>query len=310
MPRGPVQTGILLVDKPAGMTSHDVVSRVRRAFGQREVGHAGTLDPAATGLLVMALGDATRLLRFVEAAEKAYAGTVRLGRATTTWDAEGDTTEEVAAPRDIDPAALEAALASLTGTITQSVPAFSAVKVDGVRAYARARKGEAVEVPKREVTVSSIAAVRVAPPDIDIVATVSKGTYVRTLAVDLGAKLGFPAHLCALRRTRIGRFSVDAAYPLESLEGAQLLPAADACLHLVEIRIDLRALDDVRHGRALSAEAVLGGASGDFAADASLRIVAPDGSLAAIAEARASREALASFAPRDAAVRYACVLAK
>lgn len=307
-PRRTAQTGILLVDKPAGITSHDAVSAVRRAFGQREVGHAGTLDPAATGLLVIALGDATRLLRFVESAEKAYQGTVRLGRSTTTWDAEGETTAEAEVPAELALEALARAVAGLTGTIEQSVPAYSAIKVQGERLYAKARRGEVVEAPRRTVTVSQLELTRIAPPELELSAVVSKGTYVRALAVDLGAALGLPAHLSALRRTRIGPFEVGAAHALDALRGApeELLPADAAVAHLGAIQLDAAAVRDVSHGRPLGVRVVDEGAATGFGAGDALRLVGPDGALVAIAEAKVGRRELGATPP----LSYACVLVK
>jgi tRNA pseudouridine55 synthase len=309
--RRTAQTGILLVDKPAGITSHDVVYAVRRAFGQREVGHAGTLDPAATGLLVVALGDATRLLRFVEAADKAYEGTVFLGRATTTWDAEGETTAEAPLPPELSSATLAAAAATLVGTIEQAVPAFSAVKVDGERLYAKARRGEVVEAPRRTVHVASLTLGRVDLPRLEVSTTVSKGTYVRALAVDLGAALGLPAHLCGLRRTRIGRYDVADAHRLEALRGTpeELLSAESAVAHLPAIRLDTAAVRDVSHGRALSRYVVRAGAEQPFAAGQALRLVGPGGEVVAIAEARIAHD---QDPPPEgpAMLAYACVLAR
>lgn len=310
-PRRTAQTGILLVDKPAGITSHDVVYAVRRAFGQREVGHAGTLDPAATGLLVVALGEATRLLRFVEAADKAYDGTVCLGRATTTWDAEGETTAEAPCPPTLSRATLEAAAATLVGTIEQSVPAYSAVKVDGERLYAKARRGEVVEAPRRTVHVARLTLGRIELPHVELSTTVSKGTYVRALAVDLGAAVGLPAHLCALRRTRIGRYEVGAAQPLATLRGVpeELLSAESSVAHLPAIRLDEAAVRDVSHGRALSRYVVRAGAEQPFAAGQALRLVGPTGALVAVAEARIAHD---QDPPPEgpAMLAYACVLVR
>jgi tRNA pseudouridine55 synthase len=202
--------GLLLVDKPAGWTSHDVVARIRRVCGTRRVGHAGTLDPMATGVLVLGVGRATKLLTFLVGCDKEYAATVRLGQSTVTDDAEG----EVVASADaagVTRSVLDAAVARLTGGIEQVPSSVSAIKIDGQRSYARVRSGEDVQLAAR--------------------VEVSSGTYVRALARDLGAALGVGGHLTALRRTRVGRFGIGDAVPLETLEpGAPvpLLPMGEA----------------------------------------------------------------------------------
>ncbi len=232
--------GILVVDKPAGWTSHDVVARSRRLVGTRKVGHAGTLDPMATGVLVLGVGRATRLLTHLVGCDKDYAATVRLGRATLTDDAEGEVTSDPGAGEVTD-AAVDAAVASLTGTIAQVPSAVSAVKVDGVRSYHRARAGEEVDLPAREVTVAGFAVLErrrlvvdgVDVLDLDIEVTVSSGTYVRALARDLGAAVGSAGHLTALRRTRVGGFTIDQAHDFDRLVAAQgevmpLVPMGEA----------------------------------------------------------------------------------
>lgn len=293
------ETGVLLVDKPKGKTSHDAVSAVRRAFGQREVGHTGTLDPMATGLLVVMLGRATRLARFVEATEKAYVGTVSLGRSTTTFDAEGEVTEETAVI-GVDPDRVRAALGSLTGEIEQEVPAFSAVKVGGERLHAKARRGEQVETPRRRVRIHALEATRIEGHEIDVSVVCSKGTYVRTLAVQIGRALGLPAHLSMLRRTKVGRFSVAEARALGVLEGsaAELLPIGEAVAHLPRVDVDVREAEDVRHGRPLSMARLQPIIQG-LPAGSPLAVAGPGGQLLAVAEVRET----------DQKVGYACVLA-
>ena len=226
--------GLLLVDKPAGWTSHDVVARIRHVCGTRRVGHAGTLDPMATGVLVLGVGRATKLLTFLVGCDKGYAATVRLGQATVTDDAEG----EVVASADaagVTRSALDAAVARLTGAIEQVPSSVSAIKIDGQRSYARVRSGEDVQLAARPVTVSRFAVLDVRPVgaclDVDVEVEVSSGTYVRALARDLGAALGVGGHLTALRRTRVGRFGIGDAVPLETLApGAPvpLLPMGEA----------------------------------------------------------------------------------
>ena len=216
--------GLLVVDKPAGWTSHDVVGRVRRLAGTRKVGHAGTLDPMATGVLVLGLGRGTRLLTFLVGCDKAYDATIRLGQATVTDDAEGEVTATT--PVDgVTPERVAAAVAGLTGAIEQVPSAVSAIRVDGRRSYARVRSGEDVELPARPVTVSrfDIHDQRVAGEtayDLDVSVEVSSGTYVRALARDLGSALGVGGHLTALRRTRVGGYALDVAADLKGLTAA------------------------------------------------------------------------------------------
>ncbi|MGA3488415.1 tRNA pseudouridine(55) synthase TruB [Micromonosporaceae bacterium DT55] len=214
--------GLIVVDKPGGMTSHDVVARIRRLAKTRRVGHGGTLDPMATGVLVIGVGRATRLLTYVIGAAKSYAGTIRLGQTTVTDDAEGDVTATIAAGHVTD-AQITAGLAALTGEIDQVPSAVSAIKINGQRAYKRVRDGETVEIPSRRVTISTleILAVRRDEPDVidvDVDVTCSSGTYIRAIARDLGAGLGVGGHLTALRRTAVGGFTLAEAATLAQLE--------------------------------------------------------------------------------------------
>ncbi|MPV49580.1 tRNA pseudouridine(55) synthase TruB [Pseudactinotalea sp. HY160] len=218
--------GLLLLDKPAGLTSHGAVARTRRALGTRKVGHAGTLDPMATGLLVLGIGRATRLLTYIVGVDKTYTATIRLGQGTNTDDAEGEATSSpgarlAAGPERVvrlEPDGIEAVAAGLRGPIEQVPSAVSAIKVDGKRAYARVRAGEEVALPARPVTIhrfalaeprASVAADGTPVVDVDAVIDCSSGTYVRALARDLGARLGCGGHLTALRRTRVGPFDLD-----------------------------------------------------------------------------------------------------
>src|SRR4051812_2402842 len=231
--------GVLLVDKPEGITSHGVVSRARRAYGTRKVGHAGTLDPMATGLLVLGLGPSTRLLTYLVGLDKVYLATIRLGLATTTDDREGEPLGTPADARWIAPDAIAAAMAVLTGPIEQVPSSVSAIKVDGKRSYARVRAGEDVALPARPVTVSEFALLARREPaeggdgangthgadageadgavDLDVRVACSSGTYIRALARDLGAALGVGGHLTALRRTAVGPFDVADATALDDL---------------------------------------------------------------------------------------------
>ena len=236
-----VADGLLVVDKPAGWTSHDVVGRARRLCGTRRVGHAGTLDPMATGVLVLGVNRATRLLTFLVGCDKTYTATIRLGQSTITDDAEGEVTASTAAD-GVTADALRGAVLALTGDIEQVPSSVSAIKIKGERSYARVRAGEDVELAARPVTVSrfDILATRRAEVDgvpvldVDAEVEVSSGTYVRALARDLGTALGVGGHLTALRRTRVGPFSLEQAHTLPELEAAvergelPLLPIAEA----------------------------------------------------------------------------------
>ncbi len=224
----------MLVDKPGGLTSHDVVNRVRRALGTRKVGHAGTLDPMATGLLVLGVGRATRLLRYLSGLDKDYEGTARLGEVTDTLDADGTVvrTAPVRATRED----VEGALAVLTGDLDQRPPAYSAVKVGGEAMYRAARRGEEVDAPPRRVHVASFDVTSFDGRDIGFACTVSSGTYVRVLAADAGAALGCGAHLIALRRARVGPFAIAEAVPLDAL--GTPLPVEQAVRHLPSLRLE------------------------------------------------------------------------
>ncbi|MHA7135010.1 tRNA pseudouridine(55) synthase TruB [Oerskovia turbata] len=251
--------GLVVVDKPQGLTSHDVVARLRRLAGTRKVGHAGTLDPMATGVLVLGVGRATKLLTYVVGADKEYTATIRLGAATTTDDAEGEITTRADAS-GVTRAAIDAGVAVLTGPIEQVPSSVSAIKVDGQRAYALVRSGEQVELKARPVTISrfDVHDVRPVPADgsgaadspdavpaldVDVTVVCSSGTYIRALARDLGAGLGVGGHLTALRRTRVGGYALDGASTLEELE-AQVerdgvlatLPLADAARATFPVR--------------------------------------------------------------------------
>jgi tRNA pseudouridine55 synthase len=208
--------GLVVVDKPAGWTSHDVVARIRKLAATRRVGHAGTLDPMATGVLVVGVGRATRLLGHLAVDDKDYDATIRLGATTTTDDAEGEVTSTADASGVRDEA-LRSAMQRLTGETDQVPAAVSAIKVGGVPAYRRARKGEDVELPPRRVMITRFEPVARRGDDIDVVVSCSSGTYVRALARDLGRSLGVGAHLVALRRTRSGPFRIDEAVTLEEL---------------------------------------------------------------------------------------------
>ncbi|SCG36306.1 tRNA pseudouridine(55) synthase TruB [Micromonospora inositola] len=214
--------GLIVVDKPGGMTSHDVVARIRRLARTRRVGHGGTLDPMATGVLVIGVGRATRLLTYVIGAGKSYTATIRLGQATVTDDAEGDVIATTPAGTVTDEA-VHGALAALTGEIDQVPSAVSAIKINGERAYKRVREGASVELPARRVTISrldvrSIRRDQTDVVDVDVDVTCSSGTYIRAIARDAGLALGVGGHLTALRRTAVGGFTLAEAATLDELE--------------------------------------------------------------------------------------------
>lgn len=284
--------GILLVDKPADWTSHDVVARVRRIAGTRKVGHAGTLDPMATGVLVLGLGPSTRLLTYVVGSDKEYLATIRLGASTTTDDAEGETLgwappERV---RAITPERLADAVTHLTGELDQVPSSVSAVKVDGKRSYARVRAGEQVELKPRRVTVSAFdvldsreASVGDAIAlDVDVRVVCSSGTYVRALARDLGVALLTGGHLTALRRTRVGPFAAADARPLDDLDVASALlrPASAASALFPALQLTEGQATDLGHGKRIAVGA----------ADAeTMAAVAPDGRLVGLASVKGGR---------------------
>lgn len=250
-----VAAGVLLVDKPGGMTSHDVVARARKALGTRKIGHAGTLDPMATGLLILGVESATRLLTFIVGLDKTYEATIRLGATTDTDDADGQI-ETVTDAGTLDPAAITAAIADLRGEISQVPSRVSAIKVAGRRAYELVRAGEEVELAAREVTVSRFEVLGTRRDggylDLDVVVDCSSGTYIRALARDLGAALGVGGHLTALRRTRIGPFAVAGAASIDDLGTTPLRAPADvgtAVLGAFPVSAD--EARDLRHGKRL-----------------------------------------------------------
>ena len=268
--------GLLVVDKPGGWTSHDVVARVRRLVGTRRVGHAGTLDPMATGVLVIGVGRGTRLLGHLALADKDYDATMRLGVTTSTDDADGDVLEERDATGVTDEA-LAAAVASFVGDIEQVPSAVSAVKVDGERAYKRARRGEEVRLSARPVHVARFDVVGRRGDEVDVRVTCSTGTYVRALARDVGSELGVGAHLTALRRTRVGGFGLDRARTLDQLADDLRLVALPDAVAAAFPRVEVSAEDAQRlaFGQRVEAADAPAGVFGVFA---------PDGTVVALGE--------------------------
>jgi tRNA pseudouridine55 synthase len=295
-----VAPGLLLVDKPAGMTSHDVVARARRVLSVRKVGHAGTLDPMATGLLVLGVGAATRLLGHVGGHDKTYDATIRLGAATVTDDREGDVLS-TASTAGVGDDAVRAALAAQTGPLQQVPSSVSAVKVAGRRSYDRVRAGEVVELAPRSVTVHAIEVHRIVRPtpdllDVDVTVSCTAGTYVRAIARDAGARLGVGGHLTALRRTASGPFAIEQAATVEDAgaallagEGAGFLPLTSAAATVFPVReLTDEEARAIGYGQRIPAT----GSAGPHAA------VDPDGRLAALVEdAGAIARVLVGFPP-------------
>lgn len=242
--------GVLLIDKPRGITSHDVVNRVRRALGTKRVGHAGTLDPLATGVLVVAVGPATRFLQYLPLEPKEYVAEVAFGTATTTFDAEGEPTAMADVPDDLDKR-IAATLPSFLGLIDQLPPMYSAVKVGGQPLYKAARKGEEIERTTRRVHVATFETLSQHDDRRTMRIVCSGGTYVRTLAHDLGAAIGVPAHLSGLRRTAVGRFLESEAVPLESVSAGSLASLAEALDPMPRLVLDSGEIRSAREGRAL-----------------------------------------------------------
>lgn len=254
-------SGILLVDKPGGLTSHGVVARARRLLGTRKIGHAGTLDPMATGLLLLGVNSSTRLLTFFVGLDKEYTATIRLGVASTTDDAEGELSEraDAAALAAVTDAALHAGVAALTGAISQRPSSVSAIKVDGKRAYTRVREGEDVVLAERRVTISAFEVLDVRRGewvDVDVRVECSSGTYIRALARDLGAGLGVGGHLTALRRTRIGPFRVGDAVPIDDAGPERLIPPAVAvAVVMPTVGVSAELAVDLAHGKRIPLDA-------------------------------------------------------
>jgi len=253
---------VLVVDKTVGMTSHDVVQAVRTGTGLRRAGHTGTLDPRASGVLVILVGPAVRLSEFVSASDKRYQAIIRLGSTTDTFDADGKFTNSDE-PVNVTEEQFEKVLNTFIGEIEQTPPPYSAVKVQGRKAYEMAREGEEVELAPRKITVHHLEVLEWAPPEVVIDVHCSSGTYVRSLANDLGTQLGCGAYLVGLRRTKSGRFSLRDATPLRKLQEAfhagnwyqYLIPAAEALAEWPAIELSPDEVEDVRHGHRVKAAA-------------------------------------------------------
>ncbi len=283
--------GVLLIDKPGGPTSHDVVARLRRTSGEKSIGHTGTLNPRATGLLPLVLGRATRLASYLTAGDKTYDATFRLGFATDTDDADGRQVGEVTHTLPGESAVL-AALAEFSGTFDQTPPSHSAKKVAGRKAYELARREEPVELKAVPVTIRELTPGPLTGELIEVRVTATAGFYVRALARDLGVRLGCGAHLTTLRRTRSGAFDVTQAIPLEEAErlgrdvAARLLSPADALPDLAAVQPNEAGLRRVRHGNSLSPEHLEGRWVPPATSPAPVRVLSASGELIALARSR------------------------
>jgi tRNA pseudouridine55 synthase len=253
--------GVLLLDKPRGPTSHDMVVLARQALGTRAVGHAGTLDPMATGLLVLAVGEATKLVRYLASEDKEYIATIALGRTTDSLDADGRVTERLPVPPNLTPSLVESALQRFLGTIEQKPPSVSAVKSGGLPLHKRVRRGELVDPPARRVELREVHLLELRRDEMDIRLHCGKGFYVRALARDLTRALGTVGHLTALRRLRSGSFGLEGASDAVLLQGviagddersrllATLLPPAECCGDMPRLMLDERGCENAFHGR-------------------------------------------------------------
>ena len=257
-------SGVLVVDKPVGLTSHDVVQIIRKGTNIRRAGHTGTLDPRASGVLVILIGPAVRLSEYVSASDKRYQAVMALGASTDTYDADGTVTSTSAI--EVSENQFEEALTSFVGEIEQIPPPYSAVKVKGKKAYEMAREGEEVDLAPRKIKVYSLELLEWAPPEVVVDVYCSSGTYVRSLAHDLGEKLGCGAHLVGLRRTKSGRFTLRDAVPLRKLRDAfeagnwyqYLIPAAEALSDWKSLELTHEQVESVRHGHRVAVEAPMG----------------------------------------------------
>lgn len=276
-------SGVLVVDKPVGMTSHDVVQAIRSGTNIRRAGHTGTLDPRASGVLVVLIGPAVRLSQYVSASDKRYQAIIELGTSTDTYDGDGEVTGR--SPVDITVEEFETALKGFVGEIEQKPPSFSAIKVGGRKAYEMARNGEEVELEPRKINVYSLELLEWDPPEAVVDVNCSSGTYVRSLANDLGEILGCGANLVGLRRTKSGQFALRDAVPLRKLQEAftagdwykYLIPAAEALSDWPSIELSFEQVDEVKHGHRITAD--LEGSEGKLA-----RAISQQGELVALME--------------------------
>jgi len=286
-----VLSGILLVDKPTGPTSHGVVSATRKALGLKKVGHAGTLDPMASGLLTLGIGPGTKLLTYLVGADKRYLATIRLGQSSSTDDAEGELSE-IAPANELEGIAdeqIHAGLHSMVGEIDQVPSSVSAIKVEGKRAYDRARAGEDVTLAARKITIHSISVGEIrrhdTTIDVDVDVQCSSGTYIRAIARDLGQKLGVGGHLTALRRTTVGPFNVEDACDVDDIAADKLMNLADVARQVMpSVNVTAAQTVELGHGKTIFLEA-----PGGVGKDAPVAAVDPTGRLVAIVSIESGR---------------------
>lgn len=272
--------GILIVDKPSGCTSHDVVQRVRKALRQRSVGHAGTLDPLATGVLVVAVGEATKLVSHLQMDDKRYRVTIALGTETDSLDADGSVLHTAPVP-ELDVATVQSAAQTFLGRHPQEAPKLSAIKVEGRPLHRRTRRGEEVEAPVREVELYGVDVESVTGAELQMTLHSGKGFYVRSFARDLARKLGTVGHVRQLRRTASGRFTLDRALFGDNLTAESIaehmLPLRDACSSLQRIDLTAEGVEHARHGRPVPGESIVGDEWRELSLEVSLALFGPDG---------------------------------
>lgn len=245
--------GILLIDKPQGITSHGVISRLRKALDTRRIGHAGTLDPLATGLLVVAVGPATRFLQYLDLEPKTYVSTVKFGESTNTYDAEGEITQTRPIPQNLQEQIIKN-IPQFLGKITQSPPIYSAIKVQGKPLYEYARRGEEVEIKSRTQNIYSYTLDSINNREATFTIACDGGTYIRSLAHDLGEAIGCGAHITQLRRTQVGQFHIHQSTQLDEATESHIIPSQTVLTHLPQIIMTPEQTDDIRHGRSFENE--------------------------------------------------------
>jgi len=287
-------SGVLIVDKPTGVTSHDVILRLRRILGIRRIGHTGTLDPAASGVLLACVGSATKVVQFLSQYDKEYEAVIKLGVTTDTFDADGKTTG-VKEDFQIDPQQIRNVVLSFKGNIRQTPPPYSAIKHKGKKLYQYARANQEVKIEEREVNIKDIRVLEVESPHIKLEVNCSKGTYVRSLASDIGKKLGCGAHLLSLRRTTVGPFRLSQALKIEQVESLHgkgeistvLVPIEATLSHLPSAEVKQDYVDKVRHGASIEPDWI-SLTHGDFEPDQSISIKDEQGKIIALGRALAA----------------------
>lgn len=314
MPRSNAYNGVLLLDKPVGISSHDAVSQIRRIIGQKRVGHTGTLDPLAEGLLVLCLGTATKVAQFLSGVDKTYEGEITLGKTSATYDSEGVDEDSPGLPTDFSREQIEEVLTEFTGSLTQTVPAYSAVKVDGERLYKMARRGLETKTPVRDIEIYSMDLLELNLPKLRIAVRSSKGTYIRSLAHDIGQRLGCGGYLSALKRTKVGRFCLEDACTLDKADSlhnshglAERLLRYDEVLDFGAITVADSFADSVVEGRVLLGRDVVG-TNGAFRSGDRVVLRAGNGTVLAVGIAGASSEEISGGTNGNDLFKYIRVL--